>query len=91
MRDRWNANAVASIAATCRYPSPACSAAYVKLLLSFVQMPLRRRQGTSRPCVFCGATHFSTSIIDTIRCGCFRPALSHLRTYAWMHGSPPSV
>eukprot|EP00971_Amphidinium_carterae_P004238 84560-Amphidinium_carterae.1 len=48
------ARAVAAIAAICKHVSPACSAAYVKLLLSFAQMPLSRRQGSSRPCSFCG-------------------------------------
>eukprot|EP00971_Amphidinium_carterae_P352324 6492547-Amphidinium_carterae.1 len=91
MSDRWNNNAVASIGATCKQASPACSAAFVKLLLSFVQMPLRRRQGVSRPCVFCGETHFSTSMVDTLRLGCFRPALAHLRTYGWLQGTRPSI
>eukprot|EP00971_Amphidinium_carterae_P166201 3294187-Amphidinium_carterae.1 len=91
MPDRWNSKAVASISATCKHASPACSAAYVKLLLGFVQMPLRRRQGHTRACVFCGHTHFSTLLVDTIRYGCFRPALAHLRTYCWLQSARPTI
>eukprot|EP00971_Amphidinium_carterae_P192082 3811041-Amphidinium_carterae.3 len=82
---RFSETAVRAVRAVALKCGLAESAAVLKLLTKYRDMPIRDGQHT---CCFCGQRHFYTTVAFTLMKGCYHPRLSELSDFRWLAMAP---